>query len=286
MAVRVLGGNDATPETKEFMTRYGIRGFPTLYVMNADGHVVESKVPRTVDAMLQSLADGDKAEKDFAEARKKTDAEGRKALAGRLKERMAWDELATMQEADAKASPSADTFAALATTYALAGRAADERALLEKAVGEFKLAKQRTGWRIRLALMDNDVSKATTKDEYLKLNEGAVKSLETLAKTIESEKDASGVGEVHSSIAGLLLTAGKADDAEKHYDAAIAADPKGPAAPNALKGKANCAWARHDYAACKATLEKIVAEFPDSEEAKTAPRAIESCDKAIAKQKK
>jgi hypothetical protein len=286
VAVRLTGGNDITPEVKEFMSRYGVRGYPTLYVMNADGHVVIPEVKRSVDDMLQALAEGDKAEAEFAEAKKKTDGEGRKSFAALLKQRMAWDDLAVIQEADVKASPSAESYAELAKTYASAGRAANERATLEKAVAQFKDAKQRTSWRIRLALMGNDPSKATSREEYQKLSEGAVATLETLAKSIESEKDAAGTAEVHSAIGGLLLTTGKADDAEKHFDLSLAADPKGPGAPNALMGKANCAFGRKDWTACKAHLEKIVAEFPDSDEAKRAPIGIKRCEDQIAKQKK
>ena len=286
MAVRLTGGNDITPEVKEFMSRYGVRGYPTLYVMNADGHVVVAEVSRTVDAMLQALAEGDKAEAEFAEAKKKTDAEGRKALSGLLKQRMAWDDLAVIQEADVKASPSAESYAELAKTYASAGRAADERATLEKAVAQFKDAKERTSWRIRLATMEHDPSKAQSRDEFISLGEKTAKDLEGLLAKLEAEKDTKGAGDVRAALGSTLLQIGKADDAEKHFDAVLAADPKGPAAPTALMGKANCAWSRKDYAGCKAQLEKIVADFPDSEEGKIAPRGIKNCEAQIAKQKK
>src|SRR5262245_66167020 len=72
------------------------------------------------------------------------------------------------------------------------GRAADERATLEKAVGQVKDAKQRTSWRIRLTLMDNDMSKGKNREEFQKLSEGAIAALEKLAKPGESERDAAG----------------------------------------------------------------------------------------------
>ena len=286
MAVRLLGGDDITPEVKDFMSRYAVRGYPTLYVMNAEGHVVVSRVDRTVEGMLKALADGDAAEKEFAEAKKKTDPAGRKAYEKLLFQRMVWEELVPMQEADVKATPSGDTYSDLAKTYGAMGRADDERATLEKAVGQIKDAKQRTSWRIRLTLMDNDMSKAKNREEFQKLSEGAIAALEKLAKSVESEKDAAGTCEVESSIGRLLLVSGKIDDAEKHYDAALAADAKCASAPTAMMGKANCAWGRHDWAACKAQLEKIVAGFPDSDEAKQAPIGIKRCDEALAKEKK
>jgi tetratricopeptide (TPR) repeat protein len=286
VAVRLTGGNDITPEVKEFMSRYGVRGYPTLYVMNADGHVVVADVKRSVDEMLKALADGEKAETEFAEAKKKTDDEGRKALAGILKQRMAWDDLAALQEADVKASPSAESYAELAKTYASAGRAADERKTLEKAIDQFKDAKQRTPWRIRLATMEHDPSKAASRDEFISLGEQTAKDLEGLLAKLEAEKDTKGAVDVRAALGSTLLQIGKADDAEKHFDAVLSADPKGAAAPTALMGKANCAWSRKDYAGCKAHLEKIVADFPDSEEGKIAPRGIKNCEAQIAKQKK
>ena len=55
MAVRLLGGSDMTPETQEFMREHGVRGYPTLLVMNAEGEVV-GRPGRSVAAMLKMLA--------------------------------------------------------------------------------------------------------------------------------------------------------------------------------------------------------------------------------------
>jgi hypothetical protein len=236
--------------------------------------------------MLKALSDGEQAEKDFAEAKKKTDPAGHKALAAMLKGRMAWDELAALLSADVKASPSSEGYAELAKTYASMGRADDERATIEKALGLFKDAKERTAWRIRLATMEHDPSKATSREEFLSLGEKTAKDLEGLLAKLEAEKDAGGAGGVRAALGGTLLQIGKADDAEKQFDAALASDPKGPVAPTALMGKANCAWSRKDWAGCKSMLEKIVAEFPDSEEAKNAPRGIANCEGKLAKQNK
>ena len=192
MAVRLTGGDDITPEVKAFMSRYGVRGYPTLYVMNADGHVVVSKVGRTVDAMLKALADGEKAETEFAEARKKSDPDGRKAFVALLKTRMAWDDLAAILETDVKAAPSADAYAELARTYGSAGRGADERATLEKAASLYPDAKDRTAWRIRLATMDTDPSTATSRDEHAKLSAGAASALDGLLAKLVEEKDTVG----------------------------------------------------------------------------------------------
>ena len=279
--MRLTGGDDITPEVKDFMSRYAVRGYPTLYVMNAAGHVVVSKVNRTVDTMLSALADGEKAEKDFADAAKKTDPEGRKAYREALKGRMAWEDLAALQAEDLKTAPTPEAYAELAGTYAAAGRAADERATLEKAVGLFKDAKDRNAWRIRLATMDTDPGKATSRDENASLSAGATKALETLLAKFGEEKNVAGSALVHVSLGTLLQRQNKPDDAEKHFDAALAADAKGTSAPTALMGKANCAFARKDWAGCKTQLDKILAEFPDSAEAKVAPRGIENCNKRM-----
>ena len=284
--MRLTGGNDITPEVKDFMSRYGVRGYPTLYVMNAAGHVVVSKVNRTIDTMLSALAEGDKAEKDFADLTGKTDAEGKKSFRAALKSRMAWDDLAALQQADLKAGATPEAYAELAGTYAATGRAADERATLEEALTLFKDAKDRTAWRIRLATMDHDLGKATSREEAEKLAADSATALEALATKLGAEKDTAGAAEVQASIGGLFQRLGKGEDAEKHFDAALAADPKGKAAPTALMGKANCAWMRKDWAGCKTILEKILADFPTSEEAKIAPKGVENCNKKLEPDKK
>jgi tetratricopeptide (TPR) repeat protein len=286
VAVRLTGGDDITPEVTDFMSSYGVRGYPTLYVMNAAGHVVVSKVNRTVDAMLAALAEGDAAELKFAELKAKTDPAGKKAYRDALKSRMAWGDVAAMLEADVKAAPSAEAYGELAGIYASCGRAADERATLEKALGLYKAAKDRTAWRIRLATMDHDVGKAKSREEADKRVEASTKALEALLAKMAEEKDVAGSAQVHAAIGATLQRMGKADDAEKHFDAALAADPKGRSASTSLMGKANCAWARKDWAGCKAQLEKILAEFPDSDEAKNAPKGVENCDKKMEAEKK
>lgn len=286
MAVRLTGGDDITPEVRDFMTRYGVRGYPTLYVMNADGHVVVAKVDRTVDGMLKALADGEKAETEFAEAKSKSTPEGKKAYRAALRSRMAWDELLAASEAEAKASASPEVSTDLAAAYAALGRPADERAALEKAVGEFKDAPDRTSWRIRLATMDADPSKAKSREEFQKLNAAYSAALDGLLAKLVEEKDAPGAATVHVALGSSLQSGGKADDAEKHFDAALVADPKGRTAPTAIFGKANCAWARKDYAGCKTMLQRLVAEFPESEEGKRAPKGIENCDKKLEGEKK
>lgn len=284
--MRLTGGDDITPEVSDFMSRYGVRGYPTLCVMNADGHVVVSKVNRTVDAMLAALAEGDAAETKFAGLRAKTDPAGKKEYRDALKSRMAWDDAAALVLAEATSAPTAEIYGELAGLYASAGKAADERATLEKALGLFKDAKDRTTWRIRLATMDHDLGKATSREEAEKRVEASTKALEALLAKMAEEKDVAGGAQVHAAIGATLQRMGKADDAEKHFDAALAAEPKGRIAPTALMGKANCAWIRKDWAACRTQLEKILAEFPDSEEAKNAPKGIENCDRKLAAEKK
>ncbi len=286
VAVRLTGGDDITPEVKEFMSRYGVRGYPTLYVMNAAGHVVVPKVGRTVDAMLAALAEGGTAETKFAELAAKTDPAGKKEYRDGLKGRMAWDDVASLIEADVKTAPSAEVYGELAGTYAACGRTADERATLEKALKLYKDAKDRTAWRIRLATMDHDLGKATSREEADQFVAASTKALEDLLAKMAKEKDSAGSAEVNVALGSILQRMGKADDAEKRFDAALAADPKGRAAPASLMGKANCAWSRKDWAGCKAQLEKLLAEFKDSEEAKNAPRGVENCDKKMASEKK
>lgn len=52
--MRLLGGHDMTPDTQAFMQKYGIGGYPTLLVMNAEGEVL-GRPGRSVAAMLRTL---------------------------------------------------------------------------------------------------------------------------------------------------------------------------------------------------------------------------------------
>jgi hypothetical protein len=279
--VRLTGGDDITPEVKEFMARYGVRGYPTLFVMNAEGHAIAHGVDRTVDGILKALSDGEQAEKDFAAMKAKPTPENRKAYRAALKTRMLWDELVAESQAGLTGPDAAEAYTDLAGAYAATGKPTEERATLEKALGLFKDAKDRTSWRVRLATMDFDFSKAKSRDEHKTLVEGSAGALEKLLAELKSEKDAAGEARVHVALGHARRTLGKADEAEKEYDAAIAADPKGAAAPAALMGKANVAWSKKDYAGCKTLLEKIVAEFPGTDEAKSAPSGIANCDKRL-----
>lgn len=55
MAVRLLGGRDMTPETQEFMNRFGVGAYPTLLAMNSRGEVVARDFRRDVPSMLAAM---------------------------------------------------------------------------------------------------------------------------------------------------------------------------------------------------------------------------------------
>src|SRR6185436_7868409 len=91
--VRLRGGEDATPEVRDFMRRYGVQGYPALYVMNADGHLVVPGMAYGVDSVLKAITYGESEEKDFAEWKARTDPEEREHFREMLGHRMAWEEL-------------------------------------------------------------------------------------------------------------------------------------------------------------------------------------------------
>ncbi len=282
VAVRLTGGNDITPEVESFMKRYGVRGYPTLYVMNAEGHVVVPQVGRSVPEMLSALALGEKRETEFAAlVAKREGPEERKAYIAALRDRMLWDDLMTALREEVAIAPTAEVEAELASQHARAGDHAAERAALEAIVAKYKDAPERIKARMRLATMDTDPSGARSREEWVSRNTKAAEALGKLLGDVQAENDAAAEIEVRMGLANLLAATGKADDAFAHMDWVLENHPKSKHAPGVLMAKANSAWSKKDWAAAKALLERIVADYPASEEAQAAPRGIAMCQKQI-----
>ncbi len=90
--VRLTGGADLDEPTREFMARYGLGSYPSLLVMNAEGHVV---IAQPGDSLLQlqiSLMKAEILEEDFDRLREQSESAARQETAKRLRRRMAWEE--------------------------------------------------------------------------------------------------------------------------------------------------------------------------------------------------
>lgn len=285
VAVRLTGGNDITPEVKEFMGRYKVRGYPTLYVMNTDGHVVVANVGRTTEKILEALATGDRREAEFAATAGKTDPASLVTRGRMLADRMMWDEAKPLLEGLMEKSPTADAAEALLGLYRATGAIEPAKALLTKSLADFPTSPWRGAWRVRLATFDLDGNPPRSRDEATARMQKGVETLEALLKQVEEEKDAASVPDVRLALGNAFNVQGKTDEASAHYDAALAANPPSRVAASALMGLANARWRKQDYEGCIAQLERILKEHPAADEAQNASAGIENCRRMIAERK-
>ncbi len=278
VTVRITGGDETTPETGDFVTRYAVRGYPTLYVMNAAGHVVVNQVGRTLQAMLLALETGAARETEFAALADKTDPESRVKRATMLGERMLLDEAQAAFRALIAEAPSAAAHEGLAKLYAQRGERAKERKLLGEMIALYPRADAHTSWRIRLATMGLDHVKS--RDEWRENLTSVVETLEALAVHLAAQKTADVLprAEVRTQLGNFLSMAGRNDDARAHLEWVLEHAADSRFAPAARMGKANVNWRQGDFAGCKNELETLLREHPASEEAKRAPRGIKNCD--------
>jgi hypothetical protein len=282
IAVKLLGGDDTTPETRAFMTRYGIRGYPTLLIMNADGvRLDEGKVGRTVDEILAAVDGGKKVEAQLAEAAKGDETE----YMALLKKHMDWNTLGAMIEKKAAAAPTAELHEDLHEIYAKTGDMKKADALMETMISTYKDHEKRPGWRVAVA--KKPMNGVNSIEEYKAKVPGAIDSLNALIKAADEEKDLkTGVAarlELGNLLSGSDRHIGRGAEADALFDWIIENHADTNYAPTAQMGKANRCWSKKDFAGCRAALQVILDKWPDSEEAKIAPRGIENCDKKMAK---
>lgn len=284
VAVRLTGGNDITPEVQTFMQQYGVRGYPTMYVMNSRGHVLVKQVGRTLEAMEKAITEGEAAQKAYDEIAAKTDPASREALRKMLADRMAWNDLLPMVAEAHKAAPTAATAQEMAAVLRSTGRKDEEKKFLGEAVAAFPKAKERTAWRLRLATMDHEVM-ARTREEFVAAAEKSAGALKGLLDAVEKEGDPAAAAEVRMTYAAALGQAGKSAESEAELDTLLAAGTaKGvPTATlaQALMGKANAHYRRKEYEQTLVFLNRILAECPDTPEAKQAPAGVANVTRQI-----
>ncbi len=277
MAVRLLGGDDATPETKAFMTKYAVRGYPALLVLNADGHVLSDRVGRSVDAMLASLEGAAESEIEYQEALAGDDAASRLRLASILVDRRMHGEAERLYAHELATSPTVAAHKGQLRNLRASRRADDERALLEKMVALYPDdASDRIRWRIRLGTMHVDA--ARDEREYRTATESAVVNLEKLLANVLEDEDSEGIARVRVALGNAHASLSEPERANVEFDRVLSDHPKSSAAADALFGKAVLQWDDAEFDACKKLLQRIVKEYPDSEAAKHAPNAIHRCD--------
>jgi hypothetical protein len=271
--VRVDVPHAPSQAVRDFLTRYGVEACPAFLVLDAAGHVACNSMKDTAEGFLAALDRAESAEHDFAEARAKKDPESRAWFRELLGIRLAWDELIPLQKADVEASPTPAAYAELARLCQRACRRGEERDTLAKAVELFPKDPQRTRWRMRLATQECDLL-ATDEEQLAK----TIELLEPLARKLAAEKDPAGEAEARIVVAHSLARQRKFDEAVAAYEHVIELNPVGKTAPAALLGEAAVAWAKVDYAGCKALCERVRKDYPKSEEAKAAWQTIQQCN--------
>ena len=235
VAVRILGGKDATGASRALAKRYGMTGTPTLLAIAPDGGLITRNIPRTLDGIVETLAQATKDEAAFqkrvASLRDADAPEDVRVLAGLYAARRDWprarrhyDQLITLGKA------TADDEAALANVLAGLGDADAEADVLRRLIERHPNHAARTAWRVRLVAVE---ARGSVTDEHDRL----------LALLGETEDVAAGAV-IRLRLAALLHAQRKTPEAVMHWDWILARAPKSPEAVEALFRKASATVTR------------------------------------------
>lgn len=296
VAVRLLGGEDLDDEGKTFMRRYGVRGFPTLLALSADGAVLTRKFQRDLDGILTAMSEAASSNEDFlkreAELKDKTDAASVRELAGLYKERAQYEEARTRYEKlVSSANPELDDQLALLGVVEALADAEARKALLGTLVKTRADDERSIDWRMDLALADLP-TQATSREEFMEIMGKQHDLLSGLLGELESKSDQA---VVRNRIANILSRTGKQKDAVEHYNwilenardsepAAVAlwiiAQEHFKQAQDPFTGEMNV----DQLEAGKVLLQEIVDKHGEHQLSRRAAMVIPKVDEAIKKQ--
>lgn len=277
--VRLLAGDEITPDVKDFIRRYDVAAYPCLFLMNADGHLIVRTMDMTVDSVLRAYDFAKEDAKEYAEWLAVKEPAGRRKLREILENRCAWEPAIALLRAEIEREATAELLTKLADAYRHAGKPAEERATLTRAVETFLEAGERTRWRIRLVTMELDVLD-NDPDNFAAC---VIDRLEPLAAALAKENERAGEADVRLLLGDYHARLHRCDEARREFNACIALAPSARSAPKALLGMAGCSWWELDYETCKEICERVVKDFPRSDEARAARRTIRSCEEEMAK---
>lgn len=277
--VRLLAGDEITPVVKDFIRRYDVAAYPCLFLMNADGHLIVRTMDMTVESVLRGLDFAKEDAKEYAEWLAVKEPAGRKKLREILENRCAWEPAIALLKTEIEKESTPELLTHLADAYRHAGQAAEERATLTRAVETFLEAGERTRWRIRLATMELDVLD-NDPDNFAAC---VIDRLEPLAAALAKENERAGEADVRLLLGDYHARLHRCDEARREFNACISLAPTARSAPKALLGMAGCSWWELDYETCKSICERVVKDFPRSDEARAARRTIRSCEEEMAK---
>ena len=283
VAVRITGGNDKTPEVEAFMSQYKVRGYPTLFVMNAEGHVGNADVGRSAEAMLESLAKGAELETEFNALEGKDDVESKTKRATMLADRMLFDEAKAALDALVAEAPSAGVFEAMADFHQKQGDTDAELALLGTMITDYPQADNRTKWRVRVAVAPTDAfqRRRMPREEALAIAGTAADNLRVIFDelTAAESPDNAQIAEVRASLYPILSMQQKRDEAEAHVEWLIANAADTEHAAPAMWQRGVFQINDKAWGSALATFNALMDKYPDSMPGQSAPRAIDYIQK-------
>jgi tetratricopeptide (TPR) repeat protein len=282
IAVRLLGGDDITPEIESVMTRYGVDGYPTMLVVDQEGlRLNEEEVGRTTDDILAAMDAGKATGEKLAAAAKGDQA----AYLELLKQHDGWEKLVDVYEKSAAAAPTAENHVNLHEALGRMGRKEDAAKLLDTMIAKHTKHEQRPSWRTSKVL--ELVAVVSTLEEANEKFPKAIDGLTALIATADEEKDSATSLAAHLELGNLFLNTdrflSRGSEARAHYEQVIEKGAETKYAASALMGMASVHFLAKDYESALAALEKIVESHPKSDEAKQAPRLIQIVKQRIVK---
>lgn len=282
VAVRMLGGNDINEETRSFMEKYGVQGFPTMFAMNAEGDVLAGKsayLPRDLKGLLGALDQAAKDDKEFWELRGKEDDASRARYARLLRERGKSDEAWAILEPLAAKGRSLVIDEAMALIHGDRGEHGQAVALYREMIDRYKDAEKRPDWMVRVA--KSPLDGVPRQDVMAKLPEVAT-NFRTFADQAKAAGDKAAEPLMRVELGDVLGATGDGEGARKEYDLVIAGFGDTVHAPRAQFGRAVVAFRAKDWAGAKKELEELVKRWPESELRENAESGIQECEKRLA----
>ena len=285
-AVRLVGGNDLDDEGKAFMSRYGVRGYPTLLAMTSDGAVLSREFERTTEGILASMTGATETEADFqlklAASGSKTDAESLRTLAGlymaRAQYEQARDTYSKLAEKDVTVDDQIVMLEILGGLSDKDGR----KGLLEKLVETRATHAKHIDWRMDLAMIDLE-TQITSREQWLDVMGKKKTILSDLLTSVDKPADQA---VVRNELANVLAMTGDVETATGHWDWILENARDSAAGAEALMAKAssNFRSGRFDIEKLKAgraLLQEVIEKHPDHPAAAQATRTIPHVDRAI-----
>ncbi len=296
VAVRLLGGQDLDDEGKTFMRRYGVRGFPTILGMTADGAVLQRSFDRTLDGFLNGMNAAETSNNDFlkkeADLKGKTDAASMRELAGLYNGRAQYEDArGGYEKLVSVAQPELDDQLALLDVVEALGDAAARKSLLDTLVKTRKDHEKNINWRIDLALADLP-TQATSREEFMSIMGKQKDLLTTLLAEVTEVGDQA---VVRSRLGRALMSTGDMAGV-KHFQWILDNARDSKAAPSALwviaqeefkkaRDPFTGDWDPERLEAGRTFLKEILEKHPDTPRAKNVARMMPQIDAHIEKAK-